>query len=73
MNTTKGTKPSAEIINDFHTELKKEIGHLVAVEKDLRKWMAQFGSNEAVLISAIDDAVTNIQRAVYNLEEEINS
>ena len=73
MKTTKGTKASAEIINNFHTELKKEIGNLVSVEKDLRKLMAQFGKNEAVLISAIDDAVTNIQRAVYNLEEEINS
>ena len=71
MSVNKETKSSAEIINDLHTKLKKD----GIIRSDLLKLIKKYDDayDLPILVSAIKDAADNIERAIYNLEEEINS
>ncbi len=75
MSANNETKPSAEIINDLHTKLKKNVIILKEIRSDLLKQIKKYDDVYAlpVLVSALNDAADNIERAIYNLEEEINS
>lgn len=71
MSAKKETKSSAEIINDLHTKLKKDVVILKGIQSDLLKYSD--APDLPVLVSALKDAANNIEDAIYNLEEEINS
>jgi hypothetical protein len=75
MSVNKETKSSAEIINDLHTKLKKDGIILKGIRSDLLKLIKKYDDayDLPILVSAIKDAADNIERAIYNLEEEINS
>lgn len=63
----------AEIMEKLHKGLKLIVGNLKAEQKKLRKLRNETKNVEAVLHSAIDDALFHLDRSVSNLEEEIDS
>lgn len=75
MSAKKETKSSAEIINDLHTKLKKDVVILKGIQSDLLKQIKKYSDapDLPVWVSALKDAANNIEDAIYNLEEEINS
>ena len=75
MSAKKETKSSAEIINDLHTKLKKDVVILKGIQSNLLKQIKKYSDapDLPVLVSALKDAANNIEDAIYNLEEEINS
>ena len=75
MSAKKETKSSAENINDLHTKLKKDVVILKGIQSNLLKQIKKYSDapDLPVLVSALKDAANNIEDAIYNLEEEINS
>lgn len=69
----KEQKKKAEIIENLHEELKQIVGNLKENQKILKKLINDTKNVEAVLHSAIEDAIFDCESAISHLEEEIDS
>ena len=69
----KNKQSEAEVVESLHNELKQMVNNLKSDQKKLKRLIEKSEKLESVLISALENAQTHYEGAIYNLEEELES